>query len=346
MSGTDPLVVSQATNAIVTQESIKAALADGKPVVIAMPVYQNFYNVSTANGGLYTTISGSNMGYHAVTALAYDATGIRIENQWGTGWGDHGWATLGWAFVNKYVVEARAIGPMVDPDPQPKLVADPIVSGSVNRAATVSGTAGKYTANPTQFDYQWQRDTGSGFSDISGATNSTYATVQDDVGGKVRVVVEASNNDGSVTGTGNAIGPIKPIAPTSTMAPVASGSAKRGQVVTVNAGSWTDNPTSYTYAWQRNNGSGWVAIAGATAANYTVTVDRRQRQAARPGHGQERDRLEHGHGLERARRGHQGRPGQLGRPAGHRHRRPRLGPDRRSRHLERRRQHLQVPVAA
>ena len=84
-------------------------------------------------------------------------------------------------------------------------------------------------------------------------------------------MVEASNNDGSVTGTGNAIGPIKPIAPTSTMAPVASGSAKRGQVVTVNAGSWTDNPTSYTYAWQRNTGSGWVAIAGATAANYTVT---------------------------------------------------------------------------
>jgi hypothetical protein len=271
MTGSDPLTVSQAAGAIVTQESIKAALADGKPVIIAMPVYQNFYNVSTANGGLYTTISGSNMGYHAVTALGYDATGIRIENQWGTYWGDHGWATLGWAFVNKYVVEARAIGPMVSQDPVPHLVANPIVSGSVNRASTLTATAGKYTASPTTFAYQWQRNPGSGWVDIAGATTSTYVTTQDDVGGKVRVVVEASNADGSVTGTGNEIGPIKPIAPTSTVAPVASGAAKRGQVVTVDTGSWTDTPTGYTYAWQRNTGSSWVAITGATAASYTVT---------------------------------------------------------------------------
>jgi hypothetical protein len=36
----------------VSQDSIKAALADGKPVVIAMPVYQNFYSVNKANHGL------------------------------------------------------------------------------------------------------------------------------------------------------------------------------------------------------------------------------------------------------------------------------------------------------
>src|SRR3954462_5476816 len=74
LTGTDPLVGSTAAGSVVPQESIKAALADGKPVVIAMPVFQNFYSVSTANGGLYTTVSGSNMGYHAVTVLGYDAT--------------------------------------------------------------------------------------------------------------------------------------------------------------------------------------------------------------------------------------------------------------------------------
>ncbi|WP_169542165.1 C1 family peptidase [Solirubrobacter soli] len=271
MTAMELLAVSQATGATVTQASIKTAIADGKPVVLAIPVYQNFYNVSTANGGLYSTVSGANMGGHAVTALGYDTTGVRIENQWGTGWGDHGWATLSWAFVNKYVLEARSVGPMVDQDPQPKLVANPIVSGSVNRASTLSATAGKYTASPTTFAYQWQRNPGSGWVDISGATNSTYVTTQDDVGGKVRVVVEASNNDGSVTGTGNEIGPIKPIAPTSKMPPVVSGSEKRGQVLTVTTGSWTDNPTSYVYAWQRNTGSSWVAIAGATTASYTLT---------------------------------------------------------------------------
>src|SRR4051794_13175941 len=55
-------------------------------------------------------------------------------------------------------------------------------------------------------------------------------------------------------------------APASTIAPVASGSPKRGQVVTVDTGSWTDDPSSYTYAWQRDPGTGWVAIAGATTA--------------------------------------------------------------------------------
>ena len=141
-----------------------------------MPVYQNFYNVDTANHGLYTAISGSFAGYHAVTALGYDATGLRIENQWGTGWGDAGWATLGWAFVNKYVVEARAVGAMVDPDPQPKLLADPVASGVLNRGATLSATTGRYTASPTGYAYQWQRDTGSGFADISGATSATYVS--------------------------------------------------------------------------------------------------------------------------------------------------------------------------
>ncbi|MDA0163936.1 hypothetical protein OM076_26935 [Solirubrobacter ginsenosidimutans] len=256
----------------VSQDSIKAALADGKPVVIAMPVYQNFYSVNTTNHGLYTAISGSNMGYHAVTALGYDATGLRIENQWGTGWGDAGWATLGWAFVNKYVVEARAVGAMVDPDPQPKLLADPAITGVVNRGATLTASTGRYTASPTDFDYQWQRDTGSGFADIDDATNSTYVAAQADVTFKVRVKVTASNADGSVTGTSLAVGPIKPVAPTSTMAPAVTGTAARGQVLTTTTGNWTDTPTSYTYAWQRDKGTGYVAIAGATAATYTVAT--------------------------------------------------------------------------
>ena len=129
--------MNPSASSTVTQDAIKTALADGTPVVVAIPVYQNFYNVTSANDGLYDTVSGTLQGYHAVTALGYDAGGVRVENQWGTYWGDGGWATLSWAFVNQYVIEARAVLPMVAPDPSPKLISAPVVSGSLVRGATL-----------------------------------------------------------------------------------------------------------------------------------------------------------------------------------------------------------------
>ena len=38
------------------------------------------------------------------------ATGVRIENSWGTSWGAGGFATLGWDFVESEVCEAEAAG--------------------------------------------------------------------------------------------------------------------------------------------------------------------------------------------------------------------------------------------
>ena len=73
---------SQPTN----QPELKAALADGRPVVISFPVYSDFDAVRTANDGLYTHTGGTFRGYHAVAALGYDASGLRIQNSWGTSW--------------------------------------------------------------------------------------------------------------------------------------------------------------------------------------------------------------------------------------------------------------------
>ncbi len=44
---------------------------------------------------------------HAVVALGHNANGLVIQNSWGTDWGDNGYATLAWSFVNSGPSSAR-----------------------------------------------------------------------------------------------------------------------------------------------------------------------------------------------------------------------------------------------
>jgi hypothetical protein len=62
-------------------------------------------------------------------------------------------------------------------------------------------------------------------------------------------------------------------APENTAPPSISGIAQQGQVLTASPGTWTNNPTSYAYAWQRCNSSGinCTSISGAIAGTYTPT---------------------------------------------------------------------------
>jgi hypothetical protein len=63
-------------------------------------------------------------------------------------------------------------------------------------------------------------------------------------------------------------------APVDVTTPTISGTAKRGQTLTENHGTWTHSPTSYSYQWERcdTTGNNCSAITGATAQTYTVTT--------------------------------------------------------------------------
>jgi hypothetical protein len=91
--------------------AIETALANNQPVGIGMPVYEPFFYL-TGSDDTFTAAdaTGPLQGWHAVTVLGYDASGVTIENSWGTGWGNHGFAKLGWDFVEAYVREAYAAG--------------------------------------------------------------------------------------------------------------------------------------------------------------------------------------------------------------------------------------------
>ena len=86
------------------------------------------------------------------------------------------------------------------------------------RAAGQHGPAGRHRRDPARhhaervaghlerpgahaYAYQWQHDFGSGFTDIAGATGTTYPLGVADVGTRVRVRVTATNADASVSAT-------------------------------------------------------------------------------------------------------------------------------------------------
>ena len=86
--------------------AIEASLAAGRPVVISLPVYDNFYDLAAGSSFVDLPSAGDGLhGNHAVFAAKYDAAGLWIENSWGTDWGKNGWAELSWAFVNQYAKE-------------------------------------------------------------------------------------------------------------------------------------------------------------------------------------------------------------------------------------------------
>ncbi len=61
------------------------------------------------------------------------------------------------------------------------------------------------------------------------------------------------------------------VAPQNTSPPTIGGTAKQGSTLTANDGTWSNNPTSFTYQWDRcaSDGNGCGDISGATSKTYT-----------------------------------------------------------------------------
>jgi Hypothetical glycosyl hydrolase family 15/Bacterial Ig domain len=153
----------------------------------------------------------------------------------------------------------------------------PVLSGTAQIGDTVTVSKGTWSGSPTTFAYQWKRcdATGSACTAITGATVAAYKLVSADLGRTVRAVVEASNSAGSGTATSAAsaiVTATNVVAPVSTAPPVVSGAPMVGNVLTVSTGTWSGQPTTFTYEWQRcgSSGGGCGAIPSGTAAAYKI----------------------------------------------------------------------------
>ena len=86
----------------------------------------------------------------------------------------------------------------------PTITTNPTISGTAKVGETLTATAGDTTGTPPPTStLQWQRsDNGtSGWSDISGATGTTYVLVSADESKYIRVEQTATNIEGSATAT-------------------------------------------------------------------------------------------------------------------------------------------------
>lgn len=174
-----------------------------------------------------------------------------------------------------------AAPPISAPPSLPVNTVAPVVSGTPLVGNTLSTTNGTWTFAPTSYTYQWQRDNHQGgtYSNIGGATSSTYILVDLDDLCKVRCQVTAHNASGtSIPAPSNALVVTEP-PPVNTIAPLATGSPPQvGVQSNCTTGTWLHmggyNNPPYTYQWQLSatGVGGWANIVGATSSGYTPVI--------------------------------------------------------------------------
>ena len=177
--------------------------------------------------------------------------------------------SAGSALAASAVTAEVATGPPVALEP-------PTISGGAWEGETLAASAEGWAGSGVEPVYQWRRCNSSGAecSDIAGATASRYTLESGDVGHMVRVRVGAGGSAGSLVALS---APTLVVGASSSLknswAPSVSGTARTGQTLTVNPGSWVGLAAlSYTYQWQRCNreGGGCANIAGATSSTYVL----------------------------------------------------------------------------
>jgi Ig domain of plant-specific actin-binding protein len=183
--------------------------------------------------------------------------------------------------VGQVIVLRPGAGPVVPPPApvitKPSNTVAPVLTGTSVVGSTLTVTNGVWSGTfPMTYGYQWER-CATTCEAIAGATARTYAPVAADLGARLRAIVSAGNGAGTVVAMSPASTDVtEPVvvdtAPTATGVPTLSGTAQVGAALQTSNGTWSGTaPMSTTIQWSRcaSNGSGCVALGGATGVSYT-----------------------------------------------------------------------------
>ena len=236
----------------------------------------NNCNCTYANGGGLGGSgvggNGSSQGYdwNHPTGIFFDGT-AGLANTGGGGGGTDPEANLAGnggsgIVIVRYLTPASA----------PANSAIPTISGTARTGETLtaSSPSSSWTGSPTSYSFQWSRSltSDSGFIDIGVPTGNTYVVSEFDVRYFIKVSVIATNSVGSSSAAlSDPTTVVVDIAPTNTVIPAITGTARTGATLTTSNGSWTSAPTAstaYTYQWKRAD------AANGTYNNITSARDR------------------------------------------------------------------------
>ncbi|HEX8647230.1 MAG TPA: hypothetical protein VF715_10035, partial [Thermoleophilaceae bacterium] len=166
-------------------------------------------------------------------------------------------------------------GAKVDPT-GPVNTGGPAITGTPRDGETLTASSGTWTGSaPITFAYRWSRcdSAGANCADIPGATSQTYDLIPGDVDSTIRVAVTATNAAGDTPATSAQTDVVEARAPVNTAAPVITGDAEDGGMLSATTGTWTGTPAiTYAYQWQRCDagGSDCQDVDGATGSNYPL----------------------------------------------------------------------------
>jgi hypothetical protein len=223
------------------------------------------YEVFRDNVVIATGIAAS-VGSYVFTSLAAGQTyklGVRASFVDGT---------KGTGFTEIVEVTATAA---IDPAFRPVVSTLPVITLPYANVpiigATLTVNNGTWTSTPgiSSYSYQWQRslDSGSTWSDLAGATSSSYVVNVADNSYLLRARVSATNVNGTGIATTVATGIVASVY--NIQVPIVRGNAVLGQVLEVSDGAWSSvYGITLSYRWITSRTG--TFISGQTAPSYTV----------------------------------------------------------------------------
>ena len=149
----------------------------------------------------------------------------------------------------------------------------PAVSGTAQRASTLTATQGTWGGIGNTYTYQWQRRRRVGLDehlrrDLHRLHARRRRRGRDRPGAPHRLPTPTAASPSRATRPRRSPPRRRPTAPP----PTASGTAQRTYTLSATAGTWAGIGNTYTYQWQRSiDGTTWADILAATSLTYTLT---------------------------------------------------------------------------
>jgi hypothetical protein len=160
----------------------------------------------------------------------------------------------------------------------PSNTTPPSITGTAQDGQTLTIDAGAWSgSSPISYAYQWEdcNTGGSACAPIENATGSTHELTDGDIGSTLRVIVTATNADGSTEATSSPSAVVAAEPPSELEAPSIWGAPDVYEVLHANTGVWTGTETQFSYQWESCNESGGECgpVEGATGPEYGLAED-------------------------------------------------------------------------